>query len=47
MGKPTGFLEYERLDEDYIKVEERLQNYNEFTIPLDNYCFIICLKRQV
>ncbi len=35
MGKPTGFLEYERIDEDYIKVEERLQNYNEFTIPLE------------
>ncbi|NJM78565.1 MAG: glutamate synthase subunit beta [Flavobacterium sp.] len=35
MGKPTGFLEYERIDEDYIKVEERLKNYNEFTIPLE------------
>ncbi|MEC4004002.1 glutamate synthase subunit beta [Flavobacterium sp. SUN052] len=35
MGKPTGFLEYKRIDEDYIKVEERLQNFNEFTIPLE------------
>ncbi len=35
MGKITGFLEYERVDEPYEKVEDRLQNYNEFTIPLE------------
>ncbi|MGJ8591947.1 MAG: glutamate synthase subunit beta [Aquaticitalea sp.] len=35
MGKITGFLEYERVDEPYIKVEKRLQNYKEFTIPLE------------
>jgi len=35
MGKPTGFLEYERVNESYIKVEKRLKNYNEFTIPLE------------
>ncbi len=35
MGKITGFLEYERVDEPYIGVEERLQNYKEFTIPLE------------
>ncbi|WP_130735777.1 glutamate synthase subunit beta [Flavobacterium sp. J27] len=34
MGKSTGFLEYERVNESYLKVEERLQNYNEFTVPL-------------
>lgn len=34
MGKITGFLEYERIDESYVKVEKRLQNYKEFTIPL-------------
>ncbi|VXB22037.1 Glutamate synthase (NADPH) small chain [Flavobacterium sp. 9AF] len=34
MGKPTGFLEYKRVNESYLKVEERLKNYKEFTIPL-------------
>lgn len=35
MGKPTGFLEYERVNESYIKVEKRVKNYNEFTISLE------------
>ncbi|MGF1555514.1 glutamate synthase subunit beta [Paucihalobacter sp.] len=35
MGKITGFLEYERADEPYIKVEKRLKNYKEFTVPLE------------
>lgn len=35
MGKATGFLEYERVNENYLKVEERLKNYKEFTIPLE------------
>mgnify|MGYP005818422785 CR=1 FL=1 len=35
MGKITGFLEYERVDEPYIAVEKRLKNYKEFTIPLE------------
>ena len=35
MGKPTGFLEYERVNESYLKVEKRVKNYNEFTIPLE------------
>jgi glutamate synthase (NADPH/NADH) small chain len=35
MGKITGFLEYERVDEPYIAVEKRLENYKEFTIPLE------------
>ena len=34
MGKVTGFLEYERTDEVYEKVDKRLKNYKEFTIPL-------------
>ncbi|MFC4722411.1 glutamate synthase subunit beta [Geojedonia litorea] len=34
MGKITGFLEYERAVEAYDKVENRLKNYKEFTIPL-------------
>ncbi|PHQ28484.1 glutamate synthase subunit beta [Leeuwenhoekiella nanhaiensis] len=35
MGKTTGFLEYERKNEPYKPVEERIQKYEEFTIPLD------------
>jgi len=34
MGKTTGFLEYKREDEAYLKVEKRLKNYKEFTVPL-------------
>ncbi len=35
MGKTTGFLEYNRKNETYKAPEERLQNYKEFTIALD------------
>ncbi len=35
MGKITGFLEFDRKVEEYATVEERLKNYKEFTIPLD------------
>lgn len=35
MGKTTGFLEYKRVDEPYIDVEQRVKNYKEFTIPLE------------
>ena len=34
MGKITGFLEIEREDRDYAPVEERVQNYREFVLPL-------------
>ncbi|MFO1379883.1 MAG: glutamate synthase subunit beta [Chitinivorax sp.] len=34
MGKVTGFLEYERLEEGYEAVEKRLKNYKEFVIGL-------------
>ena len=34
MGKITGFKEFERKDETYKAVKERVGNYNEFTIPL-------------
>ncbi|MEO8298786.1 MAG: glutamate synthase subunit beta [Burkholderiales bacterium] len=34
MGKVTGFLEYERLEEGYEPVEKRLKNYKEFVIGL-------------
>jgi glutamate synthase (NADPH) small chain len=36
MGKVTGFLEYERLEEGYEPVENRLRNYKEFVIALDS-----------
>ena len=34
MGKVTGFLEFERLEEGYEPVPERLKNYKEFVIGL-------------
>lgn len=34
MGKPTGFLEYEREVSRSVKPSERIKNYNEFHIPL-------------
>jgi glutamate synthase (NADPH/NADH) small chain len=34
MGKVTGFMEYERIEEGYKPVTERLKNYNEFVIGL-------------
>ena len=36
MGKPTGFLEFERHDSEYRPVAERKQHYKEFTIPLED-----------
>ena len=35
MGKVTGFLEYERLEEGYAPVETRVKNYREFVLALD------------
>ena len=34
MGKVTGFLEFERLEEGYPPAEQRLKNYKEFVIGL-------------
>ncbi|MGA0609937.1 glutamate synthase subunit beta [Caldimonas sp. KR1-144] len=34
MGKVTGFLEYERLEEGYAPVAERVKHYKEFVIGL-------------
>ena len=34
MGKPTGFLEIERHDRGYERVEARLKTWNEFVKPL-------------
>ena len=35
MGKPTGFLEYQRKEAPAFSVSQRIQNYNEFHKPLD------------
>jgi len=34
MGKITGFLEFDRKVENYAPVDERIQNYKEFTLPM-------------
>ncbi len=34
MGKPTGFLDYKRENSQEIAPKERIQNFNEFHIPL-------------
>ena len=36
MGKVTGFMEFERVEEGYKPVRERLKNYREFVIGLDD-----------
>lgn len=36
MGKITGFMEFERLEEGYLPVQDRLKNYKEFVITLDD-----------
>ena len=36
MGKITGFKEFERKDESYTAVKERVDNYKEFTIALSD-----------
>jgi glutamate synthase (NADPH/NADH) small chain len=35
MGKPTGFMEYERLDRSYKPAADRVQHFREFVIPLN------------
>ena len=34
MGKITGFMEYERLEEGYEPIQQRVKNYKEFVIGL-------------
>ena len=36
MGKVTGFMEFERLEEGYKPVTERLKHYKEFVVGLDD-----------
>jgi glutamate synthase (NADPH) small chain len=34
MGKPTGFMEFERVDRAYQSASERVTNFKEFVVPL-------------
>ena len=36
MGKPTGFMEYERKNSEAVKPKDRIKNYNEFHTPLSD-----------
>ncbi len=36
MGKVTGFMEFERLEEGYAPVPQRIKNYKEFVIGLND-----------
>ena len=36
MGKPTGFLEYERQDRTYLPVEKRVRSWREFSVELSD-----------
>ncbi len=36
MGKPTGFMEYERLERSYKPPADRVQHFREFVIPLED-----------
>ena len=35
MGKPTGFMEFERKNKKEIDVLTRIENFNDFHIPFD------------
>ena len=36
MGKPTGFMEFQRLSEAYAPTDERVKHYKEFTVALSD-----------
>ncbi|CAG4884960.1 Glutamate synthase [NADPH] small chain [Georgfuchsia toluolica] len=36
MGKPTGFLEYQRLSEAYLPIAKRVKTYQEFVLRLSD-----------
>ncbi|MGR8933479.1 MAG: glutamate synthase subunit beta [Gammaproteobacteria bacterium] len=36
MGKPTGFMEFDRQDRTYTNVADRIQHFQEFVIPLSD-----------
>ncbi|MGC2167141.1 MAG: glutamate synthase subunit beta [Gallionella sp.] len=36
MGKPTGFIEFQRLSEEYLPAAKRVKNYQEFVLHLND-----------
>lgn len=40
MGKPTGFMDYERVDSEAVTPTQRIKNFNEFhkALPLEKQC---------
>src|ERR1035437_6404408 len=36
MGKPTGFMEFARLSEGYLPIVQRVKNYQEFVVTLND-----------
>ena len=42
MGKPTGFMEYQRLAEVYEPAGSRLKHYREFVVTLDDEKASLC-----
>ena len=47
MGKPTGFLDYERETAKVLPPKERIQNFNEFRIPLNKESTLHGLRRSL
>ena len=43
MGKITGFMEHERIEEGYKPVEERVKHYKEFVVGLIWFVAMILL----
>ena len=41
MGKPTGFLDYERVEATAVSPKERIKNFNEFHTPLSEAEFTL------
>ena len=40
MGKVTGFLEIDRQERKYAPAADRVRHYNEFIIPLSDFCLL-------
>ena len=47
MGKPTGFLDYEREDARAESPKERIKHFNEFHIPLSRGCKMYGLRSTI
>ena len=47
MGKITGFMEYDRLEEGYAPVQARVKNFKEFVIGLKTEGLAMGLARDL